>query len=73
MQEGGAAQRPGIREGLRALGRIEHKLYIAVFDEVDDMRPALGNLIHSLRLDALAIEIARGAAGRGDFEPEACQ
>src|ERR1019366_1176625 len=70
MQEGGAAQRPRIRESLGALGRIQYKLYVAVLDEIDDMRTPLGNLIHALRLDALAIEVARGAAGRGDFEPQ---
>src|SRR3984893_8823079 len=70
MQESGAAQRPRIGESLRSFRRIEHKLDLAVFDQVDDMRPAFRNLVDALRLDALAIKIARGAAGRADLKAE---
>src|ERR1700730_11744116 len=70
MQESGAAQRPRIGEGLCAFRRIEHKLDFAVFDQVDDVRPAFRNLVDALRLYALAIKIARGAPGRPDLEAE---
>src|ERR1700730_4236485 len=70
MQESGAAQRPRIGEGLRAFGRIEHKLDLAVFDQIDDMRPAFRNLVDTQRLYALVIKIARGAASRADLEAE---
>src|ERR1700704_5385999 len=60
MQESGAAQRPRIGEGLGAFRRIEHKLDLAVLDQVDDMRPAFRNLVDTLRLYALAIKVARG-------------
>src|SRR2546430_2651074 len=70
MQEGGAAQRPRLRESLGALGRFDHKLYFAFFDEIDDMGPALGTFFPPLRLDALAIGVAWGAAGRSVFDPE---
>ena len=58
MQESGAAPRRRIGDGLGAFRRIEHKLDLAVFDQVDDMRPAFRNLADALRLYALAIKIA---------------
>src|SRR5579863_4714308 len=73
MQEGGAAQRTGIRQRLGALGRVENQLNAAVFDRVYDMGTPFRDLVDLLRRDSLGVEIARRAAGCADPKAEAQQ
>src|SRR3954453_15587127 len=68
MKEGGAAQRARVGERLRALVRVEDELNRAVRDRVDDMRPALRDLVDLSGGEALLLQKSRRAAGRGEVE-----
>src|ERR1700704_6811444 len=46
MQEGSAPQRSTVGQRLRPFGGVENELDVAIGDGVDDMRPALQNLVN---------------------------
>src|SRR6056297_1900787 len=48
MQEGCAAKRAGIGKRARTLARVEHQMYIAVLDRIDDVRAPLEDLVDAL-------------------------
>src|SRR5438552_55701 len=64
-QRGGADRfRVGVR-GARRLGGVDDEVDLAVLDHVDDVRPALGHLVHLRHRDAVRAE-DRGGAARGE-------
>src|SRR4029079_8254252 len=70
MQEGCPPQRTAIGTGRRHLGGIETQLDPAVFDGVDDMGSSFQDLVDLAGGKALFGEIALGAGGGDDLEPE---
>src|SRR6202161_3539141 len=70
MQEGGATQRLGIGQRLRALRRIEYQLNGSVLDRIDDMGASLGDLVDLYGGNLVRLKVARRAAGRLNLEAE---
>src|SRR5262249_13265902 len=68
VEQGRAPDREGIGQGLGPFGGVEHDIDFAVGNGVDDMRPALQDLVNLFTLDAVSVEMALGAAGRDDAE-----
>src|SRR3954469_26013907 len=61
--------RVGVRSA-RGLGGVDDESDLPVLDHVDDMRPALGHLVHLGHRDAMRGEHRGGAARREDGEAE---
>ena len=51
--------------GARGLDGVDDEAHVAVLDHVDDVRPALGDLVHRRDRDAVRRQHRRGAA-RGE-------
>ena len=65
VEQGRAPDGEGIGECLGPFRGVEHDVDLAVGYGVDDMRPALQDLVNLFALDAVRVEMALGAA-RGD-------
>ena len=50
--------------------RIDHELYLAVLDGIDDVRATLVHLEDRLGFDAVVGEVFRGTLGGLDFEAD---
>src|SRR5690606_40419008 len=65
------ADRTRIRNGVATfLDRVDHQGDLAVLDHVDDVRPALGHLVHVLRRQAGSRNRCGRAAGGYDVEAD---
>ena len=69
MQEGCAPERAAIGECRGPFRGVENQLNFAVFDGIDDMRTALGDLVDLDRRNPLLGEVALGAGRSRDPEP----
>src|SRR5580698_5048114 len=70
MQEGSAAQRAAVRQCRSPFGGVENQLNFAVFDGVNDMRSALGDLVYLHSRDTLLGEVSLCSGRCQHFETE---
>ena len=53
-----------------AVGRVEDELDIIVFQEIDQVRLTLGQLLHPLTSQSAGFQTVRGAVGRDQSETQ---
>src|SRR5262245_39457413 len=73
VQEGCPAQRTAVGKRARPLGGVDEELDLAVFDRVDDVRPAFEHLVDLAAGDPYGSEITLRAAGGDNPESQTFQ
>ena len=73
VDQGDAAHRAAVLDRLGAFGGVHHQMHLAVLDHVDDVRPALVDLVDDLAARCRDRPGRRGAAGGEDVEAQLAQ